>query len=117
MNMFASWNSNQGYMYSCQVSWNMRQYVTADACFTLSLPESEQIPGLRIFPNPARIRTSINIETNKGIEHIQVISAAGRTISESNQGPIEIHQPGVYFLMISLKDGTRQSAKVLITDW
>ena len=117
MNMFASWNSNQGYMYSCQVSWNMRQYVTADACFTLSLPESEKTPGLKVFPNPAKVRSSINIESDKGIEHIQVISAAGRTLFESTQGPIEIHQSGVYFLLISLRDGTRQSAKVLITDW
>jgi hypothetical protein len=83
----------------------------------LSLPESEKTPGLKVFPNPAKVRSSINIESDKGIEHIQVISAAGRTLFESTQGPIEIHQSGVYFLLISLRDGTRQSAKVLITDW
>ena len=116
MTMFASWNSGQGYMNSCTVPWNMRQYVTADACFNLSVPEIEEHPRLKIYPNPAVSNRPITLESTIEISHIKVIDDLGRTVAEFDDHVIELAQSGQYYLGITFSNGERTAAKILITE-
>jgi hypothetical protein len=116
MTMLASWNSGQGYMNACTVPWNMRQYVTADACFNLSVPEIDQHPRLKIYPNPAVSNRPITLESTIEISHIKVIDDLGRMVAEFDEHVIELPQSGQYFLGITFSNGERTATKLLITE-
>ena len=112
MTMIASWNSGQGYMNPCTVSWNMRQYVTADACFILSVPEADNHPQLKVYPNPARTFSRITIESDLEIEHVLVVNEIGQRIAEFNSNSIRVENAGAYYLGITFVNGQRTAVKL-----
>lgn len=114
MTMLASWNSGQGFMNDCEAPWNMRQYVTADACFTLALPEITEAPNLNMYPNPAAPGQTITLNTNKPVHRFEIYDALGRMVHSSSNHSFTIDKNGWYMLGIQFEDGTRQAAKFLI---
>ncbi len=114
MTMIASWNSGQGYMNPCEVSWNMRQYVTADACFTMDVPEVETLPHLQLFPNPATVGQTITLNSTKKIATIEIFNEVGRTIDKITTTHFSFPTTGWYVLGITYEDGTVQATKLFI---
>jgi hypothetical protein len=115
MTMIASWNSGQGYMNPCTVPWNMRQYVTADACFNLSVPEATDHPQLKVYPNPALIFRTITIESDLEIEHILVVNEAGQQIAEFHSNAFELTKSGSFYLGITFVNGRRTAVKLNVS--
>ena len=111
MTMLASWNSGQGYMNDCEAPWNMRQYVTADACFTLAVPEIEELSSITLYPNPAKMGQLITLKTSKPIRSFEVFDALGRTVHSSSGSTFCVEKTGWYMLGLIFDDGTRQAAK------
>ena len=64
MSMLHSWNSGLGFMGDCEAPWNMRQYVTADACFILDIPEVSAQTEVKMYPNPAQTNRQITFESS-----------------------------------------------------
>ena len=114
MTMLASWNSGQGYMNDCEAPWNMRQYVTADACFTLAVPEIAEVSSIALYPNPAKMGQRITLKTDKPIRSFEVFDALGRTVRSSSGSTFSIEKTGWYMLGLIFEDGTRQAAKFQI---
>ena len=113
MTMIASWNSGQGYMNPCTVPWNMRQYVTADACFNLSVPEIVEHSQLKIFPNPARVFDDIQLISDHEISKVIVVDQLGRVIIETKT-KFSIRRKGIYFLGITFSNGSTTAAKIRV---
>ena len=116
MTMIASWNSGQGYMNPCTVPWNMRQYVTADACFNLSVPEADNHPQLKIYPNPARTFNRIIVESDLEIEHVLVVNEIGQRIAEFKSNSFEIDKSGTFYLGITFVNGRRTALKLNVSE-
>ena len=116
MTMIASWNSGQGYMNPCTVPWNMRQYVTADACFNLSVPEANDHPQLKVYPNPARIFSTITIESDLEIEHVLVVNEIGQRIAEFHSNAFELTKSGSFYLGITFVNGRRTAVKLNVSE-
>jgi hypothetical protein len=114
MTMLASWNSGQGYMNDCEAPWNMRQYVTADACFTLSVPEISELSTITLYPNPALAGQLITLKTNRPIRSFEIFNAFGHTIHRSSNRNFSLDKTGWYMLGIIYEDGTHQAAKFQI---
>jgi hypothetical protein len=116
MTMIASWNSGQGYMNPCTVPWNMRQYVTADACFNLSVPEATDHPQLKVYPNPALIFSTITIESDLEIEHILVVNEIGQRIAEFKSNSLQMDKSGTFYLGITFVNGQRTAVKLNVSE-
>jgi hypothetical protein len=114
MTSFESWNSGAGYMNPCEVSWNMRQYVTANACFTLDIPEIEEQESIKLFPNPCRIGQNIEIQSNKEISAVEVFNLLGRTVLITDKQTFQLDQSGSYVLGIRYEDGTTTALRFTI---
>ena len=89
----------------------MRQYVTADACFTLAVPEIEELASITLYPNPAKMRQRITLKTNKPIRSFEIFDALGRTVHSSSGSTFYVEKTGWYMLGLIFEDGTRQAAK------
>ncbi len=114
MTSFESWNSGAGYMNPCEVSWNMRQYVTANACFTLDIPEIQEQESIKLFPNPCRIGQNIEIQSNKEISAVEVFNLLGRTVLITDKQTFQLDQSGTYVLGIRYEDGTTTALRFTI---
>jgi hypothetical protein len=101
-------------MNPCEVSWNMRQYVTANACFTLDIPEIEEQEMIKLFPNPSRIGQNIEIQSSKEISTVEVFNLLGRTILSTDKQTFTIDQSGAYILGILFEDGSTTALKFSI---
>ena len=114
MNMFESWNSGAGYMNPCEVTWNMRQYVTADACFTLNLPEVDDYDDFTIYPNPAAVGQKITISADVKVERIRVYNELGRLVMESTIDAFTLDRAGLYVLDIIFETGTNHRGTFIL---
>ena len=93
----------------------MRQYVTADACFTLDVPEVETLPHLHLFPNPATVGQTITLNSTKEIATIEIFNEAGRTIDKATSTHFSLPTTGWFVLGITYTDGTKQAAKLFVS--
>jgi hypothetical protein len=114
MTMIASWNSGLGYMNPCEVSWNMRQYVTADACFTMDVPEISELHHLKVYPNPAKIGQQITLESSSAIASLDVFNELGRMVLQTTKNTFTLDYPGWFVLGITYEDGSTQATKLYI---
>lgn len=89
----------------------MRQYVTADACFTLAVPEIEELSRITLYPNPAKMGQLITLKTYKPIRSFEVFDSLGRTVHSSSGSTFSVEKTGWYMLGLIFEDGTRQAAK------
>lgn len=114
MTTFDSWNSGAGYMSPCEVTWNMRQYVTANACFTLDIPEIEEQNQIKLFPNPSEAGQTLEIKATKEIEHIEVFTYSGESVLFSTKNKVEIYKSGNYIMGVKFNDGTSTALKFIV---
>jgi hypothetical protein len=114
MTMIASWNSGMGYMNPCEVSWNMRQYVTADACFTMDVPEISELHHLKVYPNPAKIGQQITLESSRAIASLEVFNELGRMVLQTTKSTFTLDYSGWFVLGITYEDGNKQATKLYI---
>jgi len=101
-------------MNPCEVTWNMRQYVTADACFTLNLPEVDDYDDFTIYPNPAAVGQKISINADVKVERIRVYNELGRLIMESKIDAFSLDRPGLYVLDIMFETGTNHRGTFIV---
>ena len=92
----------------------MRQYVTADACFTLDIPEINAVASVTLFPNPAIRNQVITVESKKDIQSLEIFNLLGRTISISTNNQFIIEKPGTYVMGIRYTDGATQALKFIV---
>jgi hypothetical protein len=81
---------------------------------TASTNERIAIPGLHVYPNPARSQVNILSESNEPL-HISIIDLSGRLIQQNrmaNSLDVSSLVPGIYLLQITDSEG-RQSVKKL----
>ena len=92
----------------------MRQYVTANACFTLDIPEIEEQESIKLFPNHCRIGQNIEIQSNKEISAVEVFNLLGRTVLITDKQTFQLDQSGSYVLGIRYEDGTTTALRFTI---
>ena len=92
----------------------MRQYVTADACFTLNLPEVDDYDDFTVYPNPAAIGQMITISSDVKVERIRVYNELGRLIMESKNDTFTLDRSGLYVLDIQFETGTSHRGTFII---
>jgi len=114
MTMFESWNSGGGYMNPCEVTWNMRQYVTANACLTLNLPEVDDYDDFTIYPNPSAVGQKITIDADVEVERILVYNELGRLIMEPKMETFTLDRPGLYVLDIQFETGMNHRGTFIV---
>ena len=114
MTMFHSWNNGNGYSSPCTVQWNMRQYVTADACFTLDIPEITKQSSIKLYPNPVVHNEEIILESEKEIESIEVFNLLGRKVLTSKSSIFKVTLPGTYVLGMQFSDGTTKALRFIV---
>jgi hypothetical protein len=92
----------------------MRQYVTADACFTLNLPEVDDYDDFTIYPNPAAVGQKITISADVKVERIRVYNELGRLIMESKIDEFALDRAGLYVLDIMFETGTNHRGTFIV---
>jgi len=92
----------------------MRQYVTADACFTLNLPEVDDYDDFTIYPNPAAVGQKITISADAKIERIRIYNELGRLIKESKVDAFTLDRTGLYVLDIQFETGTNHRGTFIV---
>lgn len=111
------WN-NGTYANPCTVAWNMRQYVTADACFLLSIPEEDTWDYRPMaFPNPASARQWITLNAERAdLKELHVYDTQGREVPFDKAGSsIQLRQEGYYILKCLWSNGHISQHRIVIS--
>ena len=116
MSMLHSWNSGLGYMGDCEAPWNMRQYVTADACFILDIPEISAQNMVKMYPNPAKSHSEISFESSEEITSIVAFDLLGRIHESTTSSILTLTKSGEYILGITFDSGKKTALRLIVKD-
>ena len=116
MSMLHSWNSGLGFMGDCEAPWNMRQYVTADACFILDIPEVSAQTEVKMYPNPAQTNRQITFESSERIISIVVFDLLGRIQQSTTDSSLTLGYSGNYVLGITFDSGRKTALRLTVID-
>ncbi len=114
---FYSWNTGQGYMSDCHVTWNMRQYVNPNACLDLSEPEWDALPKFEaaVYPNPLRVGDALHADLPAPLAEGRIVNTEGRVIAIFKRlDAVHLPAPGTYYVLFRLESGALYTAKISV---
>jgi hypothetical protein len=94
----------------------MRQYVTADACFILDIPEVSAQTEVKMYPNPAQTNRQITFESSERIISIVVFDLLGIIQQSTTDSSLTLGHSGNYVLGITFDSGRKTALRLTVID-
>jgi hypothetical protein len=80
--------------------------------------QSLEISGekVSVYPNPVSEKLFVEVKNTEQISQLQLFTVNGKSVGKTTQADIDVRnlEPGIYILVITHKDGSQSSRKVVV---